>query len=63
MANNKPEEIYATVDEMIEMLQITSRKGKGDYLITCNAEYLLARKGDVPTINDKLKCVDFGGYI
>lgn len=55
-------EKYATVDDVIKMLQKISKNGRGDYELGCNQEYHFARKGDEPEINDDGKTVDFGGY-
>lgn len=54
--------IYATVDDVIEILKKVSDKGKGDYLVGCNSEYWLARKYDYPEIDDVKKEIDLGGY-
>lgn len=55
-------EEYCTVDEIIEILKKASSVGKGDYLVDCNDEYWLARKGDIPGIDDERKIVTLGGY-
>ena len=56
------EEPYATVDEVIAMLQKLSNNGFGNYLVTCGREYYLARKDEIPEINHKNNQVDLGGY-
>ena len=53
---------YATVDQVIEMLQKLSEDGKGDYEVGCNEEYLFAKPNEEPRIDDKYETVDFGGY-
>ncbi len=61
---------YATVDDIIEMLQKLSARGYGDRVVVCNDEYYLARKGDVPTITHETynnmtqtrEIVNLGGY-
>lgn len=55
---------YATVDEMIKMLQEVSQQGYGDYEVACNQEYALARVGDSPEVtnNNGFKQVSYGGY-
>ncbi len=55
-------EDFANVDDVIKMLQKVSDNGKGDYLVDCNLEYWLARKGDKPDIDDKHKQISLGGY-
>jgi hypothetical protein len=37
-------------------------QGRCDYVVTCNGEYWLARKGDTGEIDDKKLTVDLGGY-
>lgn len=59
----EPENIYATVDELIKILQTVSNKGKEDYTVDCNSEYCLARKDEVPVVSDKLKSVSISGYL
>ncbi len=53
---------FATVDDIIAMLKKVSDSGKGKYLVGCNEEYWLARKGDACKVNDKAETVDLGGY-
>lgn len=60
MSNKK--EKYATVDEVIAILQKVSDDGKGDYVVGCNMEYYLAKKGDRPIIDNESKEIDLGGY-
>jgi len=54
---------YATVEDVIEILQKMVDIGKGDYTVTCNCEYYLAKKDDRPDINDDNETLDLGGYI
>jgi len=54
--------MYASVDEVIEILKKVSDAGKGSYLVVCNSEYWLARKGDEPDIDDTCEEIDLGGY-
>ena len=53
---------YATVDQVIEILQKVSKDGKGDYVVGCNGEYHLAKPNEIPDINDDSKEIDLGGY-
>jgi len=53
---------YATVNDIAEMMLKLAREGYGDYVVTCNSEYVLAKKNDEATFNENLKEVDFGGY-
>ena len=55
-------EKYATVDEVIAILQKVSDDGKGDYAVVCNGEYYLAKIGDEPDVYDDVKAIDLGGY-
>lgn len=57
-----PKEVYATVDEVIEILKKESEKGLGGYLVVCNGEYWLARKEEVPAVNENKRFIDIGGY-
>lgn len=52
----------ATVVDIHRMLSKIIRKGRGRYVVTCNDEYVLAKKGDKPVIKDDSKEVDLGGY-
>lgn len=52
----------ATVDDVIKILQEQSNKGRGGYVVTCNSEYILCRKQDIPSIHDRSKTIDLGGY-
>jgi hypothetical protein len=56
------DENYATVDEVIEILQKVSKSGLGDHAVMCNGEYYLAQKGDEPKIDKWHKIIDLGGY-
>ena len=38
---------YATVSDIIDILQKIKDQGKGDYIVHCNSEYVLARKNDM----------------
>ena len=53
---------YATVDEVIKILQGISDNGRGDYIVVCNNEYYFAKKDEVPDIGDDSKEVSLGGY-
>lgn len=55
-------EIYATVDEVIDILKKASAEGYGDYLVRCNGEYYLAKKNDIPSFDHNHKQIDLGGY-
>ena len=52
----------ATVSDVIIMLQEIEEQGKGGYVVYCNGEYVLARKGEQPDVVDTQKLVDMGGY-
>lgn len=52
----------ATVVDIHRMLTKIIKNGRGRYVVTCNDEYVLAKKGDKPVINDERKEVDLGGY-
>ena len=54
---------YATVDEVIEMLQKLSDAGMGDFVVVCNNEYYFAKKDEKPDLGTGVKMVSFGGYI
>lgn len=56
------ENIYATVDDLIKILQKASDNGLGDYVVTCNQEYYLATKEEEPLVNEDKKAIDLGGY-
>lgn len=53
---------YATVDEVIEILQKVSNDGFGGFEVICNGEYGLARPDDKPDIDEDGKFIDLGGY-
>lgn len=53
---------YATVTEVIEILQKLENDGFGDYEVICNYEYGLAKKEDEAEINEKNKFISLGGY-
>ena len=53
---------FASVDQVIRILQDVSDSGRGDYTVGCNSEYYLAKPDEQPEINDKTKDVDLGGY-
>lgn len=59
---SKQEEIYATVDDVITILQKLSADGYGGYVVGCNGEYLLAKKHEIPELDHKRRRVDLGGY-
>lgn len=52
----------ATVIDVFNMLKTMIAKGKGDYVVTCNEEYVLAKKGDWADAFDEQKVVNLGGY-
>ena len=54
--------VYATVDDLIEMLEHQVSLGRGDFVVTCNSEYVLAKRGDVPGVNEERRELDWGGY-
>lgn len=54
---------YATVDELITILQRLSGKGLGSHVVVCNEEYFVARKNDeVVRVNSIENTVSLGGY-
>jgi len=55
-------EEYATVDDLILILLKAQKRGYGNYVVTCNREYYLAKKGDqLKPVKGRLE-VDIGGY-
>ena len=59
---NLDKKMYASVDDVIAILEKVSNDGKGHYLVECNSEYWLAKKGDEPQIDDEREEIDLGGY-
>jgi len=55
-------EEFATVDDMIKILQKLSSEGYGDFTLDCNDEYFLARKEEKGKIDIKYKIISFGGH-
>ncbi len=53
---------YATVNDIKIIMDDLIDKGYGDFEVTCNSEYSLAKPNDKPEINVKSKTVDLGGY-
>ena len=53
---------HATVSDVRRMMESLESQGLGDYVVTCNYEYALAKKGDDPQINTHAQSVDYGGY-
>lgn len=53
---------FATVDDVIKILQKVSANGCGNYLVGCNDEYYLAKKNEIPIINHSRQEIDLGGY-
>jgi hypothetical protein len=53
---------YATVQDVIDILTKLKNDGFGDYEVVCNEEYALAKKGEVPEINERRKHISLGGY-
>ena len=53
---------FATVDDVIEILKKVSSDGFGSYEVSCNDEYALAIKGELPEINMVQETVNLGGY-
>ena len=53
---------FATVDDMIKMLQKASEEGYGDYELECNYEYAVAQVGEVPYVLEEAKVLGYGGY-
>ncbi len=53
---------YATVDDVIKILQDVSDGGYGGYIVTCNDEFKLARKDEIPDIRKDRQTIDLGGY-
>ena len=49
---------YATVSDMIKTLSQLEEEGYGDYVLTCNKEYYLAKVGDVPLVSNYEKGKD-----
>ena len=56
MSNN------ATVEDIADMMLDLMAQGKCDHVVYCNDEYILAKKGDSPDINDEDQTVSIGGY-
>lgn len=52
----------ATVSDVIAILRKLEVDGLGDYVVTCNGEYTLARKGEAGEVHNWSKTVDLGGY-
>lgn len=61
-SHQHPEKVYATVDEILAMLQKLSADGRGHYLVGCS-EYWAARKDTPPYVYDDNEHVDLGGYL
>lgn len=53
---------YATVNELIEILQREVAAGKGDYLVSTGDEGWLARKAEIPHSDDQRGVLDIGYY-
>ena len=53
---------FATVDELIVILQKISDAGCGDYIVGCNEEYYVALKNEKPEIDKQSRTIDMGGY-
>ena len=58
--SNKPDD--ATVEDIAEIMLDLMAQGKADYVVICNDEYTLAKKGDKAEINDSKETVGLGGY-
>jgi len=56
------EKDQATVRDVFNMMKRCIAQGRGDYVVTCNEEYILAKKGDKPVIYEDQKTADLGGY-
>lgn len=58
---------YATVDELVKILNTLQRQGHGDAVVYCNEEYGFSKptyEEEAPEISDfkGKKCANFGGY-
>ena len=58
---NKPDD--ATVSDILQIMENLVEDGFGDYVVTCNMEYTLAKKGERPEVNHDKKTIDLGGYL
>jgi len=52
----------ANVFDVFNMMSDLINQGKGNYAVTCNDEYILAKKGDVAEVSESSKSVNLGGY-
>ncbi len=60
MTINKPNN--ATVSDILQMMAQLEAEGIGHYIVTCNGEYTLARKNEIPNVDNSRCIVDLGGY-
>ena len=57
---SKPDD--ATVSDILQMMAKLEADGFGDYVVTCNDEYTLAKKSDTPTVCPFSETANLGGY-
>lgn len=53
---------YATVKEVLDIMQKLIDEGCAEYEVECNQEYALARPDENPLIKHDRKTVSLGGY-
>jgi hypothetical protein len=53
---------YATVKDILNIMQKLIGDGYAEYEVECNQEYALAKPDEIPKINHKTKTVSLGGY-
>ena len=54
---------YATVKDVLNIMQKLVDEGCAEYMVECNQEYALAKPDEIPEINHKKKTVSLGGYL
>ena len=52
----------ATVSDILQMMAQLEAEGFRHYVVTCNDEYALAKKGDTPEVKPQKLVIDLGGY-
>jgi len=60
MKKNKPDD--ATVTDILQMMTQLEAEGFGHYVVTCNKEYTLAKKGDRPEVNHDAETANLCGH-
>jgi len=53
---------YATVKDILNIMQKLIEDGCAEYEVECNMEYALAMPDEIPEINHNRKTVNLGGY-